>query len=105
MHKCVVVLACGLLIPFTLVAQNNSPGTAYGESAFRATIFGGYSYLRNNGNGFNGWVGQGTFNFNRYVGVTADLSGDYRTAASYFVPGGVRFRQPNIYTPICLARP
>jgi hypothetical protein len=98
MHKCVVLLACVLLIPFTLVAQNNGPGAAYGESASRATIFGGYSYLRNNSNGFNGWVGQGTYNFTRYVGVTADVSGDYRTAASTSFLGASASANQHLYT-------
>jgi phytanoyl-CoA dioxygenase PhyH len=49
-----------------LVAQSGLPRAAVTENGTRATVFGGYSYLRNNSNGFSGWEGQGTFNFNRY---------------------------------------
>jgi peptidoglycan-associated lipoprotein len=58
-----------------LVAQIGGARPAGSENETRATIFGGYSYLRNNSNGFGGWEGQGTVNFNRYLGVTADVSG------------------------------
>jgi hypothetical protein len=53
----------------------------------RATIFGGYSYLRNASNGFGGWEGQGTFNLTRNLGVTADLSGASLTPFSFSVLG------------------
>jgi opacity protein-like surface antigen len=68
-----VMLATIVLLPFILVAQD----------APKTEIFGGYSYLRNNGNSFNGWEGQATVNFNRYVGVTADVSGHYRNAIAF----------------------
>src|SRR5437879_12908780 len=56
----------------------------------RATIFGGYSYLRNSGSSsFNGWEGQGTFNFSRHFGITADINGNYRTLASFSLLPGV----------------
>jgi hypothetical protein len=68
-----VMLAALVLLPLAMVAQDLT----------KAEIFGGYSYLRNSGNGFNGWDGQATFNFARYLGVTADVGGNYRTAASF----------------------
>jgi Outer membrane protein beta-barrel domain len=55
-------------------SQNEAP---------RAAIFAGYSYLRNGGNNSTGWDGEATFNFNRYVGITADLGSDSRTLASF----------------------
>ena len=66
-----MVLVC--LFPAVLAAQE-------APSAPKAEIFGGYSYLRNNGNGFNGWEAQTTFNFSRYLGVTAQFDGNYRNA-------------------------
>jgi hypothetical protein len=57
------------------------------ENATRAVVFGGYSYLRNGSNGFNGWEGQGTFNFNRYLGVTADVSGSILSPFSFSTSG------------------
>ncbi len=57
------------------------------ENGTRAIVFGGYSYLRNNNNGFNGWEGQGTFNFTRYLGVTADVSGASLTPFSFSALG------------------
>ncbi len=68
-----VVVAATVLLPLVLLAQEVP----------QREIFGGYSYLRNSGNSFNGWEGQGTLNFTRYLGVTADVSGHYRTAAAF----------------------
>jgi hypothetical protein len=68
-----VMLAALVLLPLAMVAQDLP----------KAEVFGGYSYLRNSGNGFNGWDGQATFNFARYLGVTADVGGSYRTAAAF----------------------
>jgi hypothetical protein len=51
---------------------------AVAQDAPKAEVFGGYSYLRNSGNSFNGWEGQATANLNRHFGVTADISGNYR---------------------------
>jgi hypothetical protein len=81
MRKLLMVTCAFLLLPLVAPAQEEMAPP-------RAVIFGGYSYLRNNSNGFNGWEGQGTFNVNRFFGITADLSGDYRTAASF---GGLGF--------------
>jgi len=36
---------------------------------------------------FNGWGGQGTFNFNRYLGVTADVSGSILSPFSFSTSG------------------
>ena len=66
---------------------NRRSHPAGSENATRATLFGGYSYLRNGSNGFNGWEGQGTFNFNRYLGVTADVSGSSLTPFSFSLLG------------------
>jgi hypothetical protein len=74
------------LIP-SLRAQIGGARPAGSEIETRATVFGGYSYLRNAGNGFNGWEGQGTFNFTRNLGVTADISGASLSPFSFAVLG------------------
>jgi hypothetical protein len=87
MRKCGILTSIMLFLPSMLVAQTGGARAAGSENATRATIFGGYSYLRNNNNGFNGWEGQGTFNFNRYLGVTADVSGASLTPFSFSLLG------------------
>jgi hypothetical protein len=75
MHKFGIVTLVVCLLPAVLMAQE-------APSAPKAEIFGGYSYLRNNSNGFNGWEGQGTVNFSRHLGITAQFDGNYRNALS-----------------------
>lgn len=77
MQRFMLVLSVCLLLPGAMMAQDETP---------KVTVFGGYSLLRNGGNNTNGWDGQGTFNFNRYLGLTADISGNYRNIASLPVP-------------------
>lgn len=77
MQRFMLVLSVCLLLPAAMMAQDETP---------KVTVFGGYSLLRNGGNNTNGWDGQGTFNFNRYLGLTADISGNYRNIASLPVP-------------------
>jgi hypothetical protein len=74
MRKCGILTSIVLFLPSMLVAQSGGARPAGSENGTRAAIFGGYSYLRNSNNGFNGWEAQGTFNFARHLGVTADLS-------------------------------
>jgi peptidoglycan-associated lipoprotein len=78
------MIAC---LPTVLAAQIGGARPAGSEIETRATIFGGYSYLRNASNGFGGWEGQGTFNLTRNLGVTADLSGASLTPFSFSVLG------------------
>jgi hypothetical protein len=93
MRKVLLIASALLLLSVVSFAQESTP------EAPRGTIFGGYSYLRNNSNGFNGWVGQGTFNFNRFLGVTADFTGDYRTlASSSLIPGLTASANQHLYT-------
>jgi len=87
MRKCVILTSVILCLPSMLIAQIGGARPAGTENETRATIFGGYSYLRNNTNGFNGWEGQGTFNFNRYLGVTADVSAASLTPFSFSALG------------------
>jgi outer membrane protein with beta-barrel domain len=75
------------------------------EVPSRGTVYGGYSLLHannnldfssdftNSSNNFNGWEGQGTFNFTPHLGVTADLTGNSNQLAGFSVLGfsaGVR---------------
>jgi hypothetical protein len=84
------------LLPFIVLFSI----VAFAQEQPKATIFGGYSYVRNGGNdvisnntlggstSLNGWEGQGTYNFTPYVGLTADINGMYRTVASFsLLPG------------------
>jgi cytochrome oxidase assembly protein ShyY1 len=83
------ILMAFILLPLALLAQVESP---------KATIFGGYSYLRNNSNGFNGWTGQGTYNFTRNFGLTADFAGNYRTLDSATILGFGASTNQHMYT-------
>jgi hypothetical protein len=87
MRKCRILASIIVFLPSMLIAQIGGARPAGGENDTHVTIFGGYSYLRNNSNGFNGWEGQGTFNFNRYLGVTADVSGASLTPFSFSALG------------------
>ena len=73
MGRFVTVILFALLPSFVIAQETAAPKTE---------IFGGYSYLRNNSNGFNGFTGQGTVNLSRYFGVTAQVDGSYRSAAN-----------------------
>lgn len=87
MRKFRILMSVVLCLPLALVAQIGGAMPAGSENGTRATVFGGYSYLRNGSNGFNGWEGQGTFNFNRYLGVTADVSGASLNPFSFSTSG------------------
>lgn len=55
---------------------------ALGQSTPRFDVFGGYSYLRSNGNSItpadgNGWVGSLNWNLKRWIGFKADIGADY----------------------------
>jgi hypothetical protein len=91
MQKFGILISIVLCLPLSLVAQSGGAMAPGSENGTRATVFGGYSYLRNGSNGFNGWEGQGTFNFNRYLGVTADVSGASLTPFSFSALGASAF--------------
>src|SRR2546427_12809670 len=82
MRMLVVLTSLIFLLPAVVAAQE--------EAAPRATIFGGYSYLRNSGSSIlRGWEGRVLFNFTRHFGITADINGNYRTLASFSLLPGV----------------
>jgi opacity protein-like surface antigen len=52
------------------------------DTAPKAELFGGFSYLRTAGNtNISGWNAQAAFNMNRWFGVAADFSGHYQTTS------------------------
>jgi len=105
-----IFLAAMLSLPLFATAQSelNQPAT-------RGTVFGGYSLLHTNnslgssglgnfGSGLglgsgnlNGWEGQGTFNFNRHFGVTADFTGNSHQLAGFSALGFSVGTQQHMY--------
>ena len=96
------ILASAILcLPIVGMAQSRESN----EVPSRGAVYGGYSLLHANNdlsfnsdltsssNNFNGWEGQGTFNFTRHLGVTADVTGNYNQLAGFSFAGfsaGVR---------------
>ena len=91
MRKCGILTSVVLFLPSMLVAQIGGARPAASENGTRATIFGGYSYLRNNNNGFNGWEGQGTFNFTRHL--PGNFTPDATSIASFRSDGSEAARR------------
>jgi len=90
-----ILFSAILCLPMLSFAQQETS-----QVSTRGTIYGGYSLLHANndlgssigsniggsgfnlgGNNLNGWEGQGTFNFTRHFGVTADFSGNSQQLA------------------------
>jgi hypothetical protein len=71
-----------LAVLVTLVILSGLAAEAQ-QGAGKFDLFGGYSYFNGStsGNagrfGLNGWNGQATYNFNRWLGATADFGGYY----------------------------
>jgi hypothetical protein len=70
MPKLAISMCVFLCLPFMAMAQSTE------NVATRGTIYGGYSLLHNNSTNFSGWETQGTFNFVRHFGITADVTGN-----------------------------
>src|ERR1035441_7456339 len=74
MNKYIVMLGILLMAALPLLAQDAFP---------RGQVFGGYSYLSVDTSGLsgrkslNGWNGQGSVNFNKWLGITGDFGGYY----------------------------
>jgi hypothetical protein len=98
MRKLAGLVLVMFLASSALLAQIGGPRAAVEDNAGRVTAFGGYDYFRNGSQGFNGWEGQGTFNFTRHLGVTADVAGDYRTLASISLLGVTASANQRLYT-------
>ena len=86
-----IIASVFLCLPLLSVAQEtDGPAT-------RGTVYGGYSLFHNNSNNFSGWDTQGTFNFTRHFGVTADVSGDSRQLAGISLLGFSAGTQQHLY--------
>lgn len=76
----------GLLVLAALVMASNvmaqhtpDPGKTHGEGERPFEIFGGYSYLREDGLSLNGWTGTFIAKVNRWFAIAADFDGHYGT--------------------------
>lgn len=86
-----IIIATILCLPLFGAAQE------IGNTPTRGTVFGGYSLAHSNSKNFNGWNGQGTFNFTRNFGVTADFSGNSRQLTGISIPGFSVGTQQHLY--------
>ena len=90
-----------LVIAFALCTVR--PAWSQEHEVPQAEIMGGYSYLRSSDTNFNGWKATLVGNVNSWLGVAADLDGDYAGGASeHSVTGGPHFafRKNKRWTPI-----
>jgi len=96
-----------LCLPMLSFAQQETS-----QVATRGTLFGGYSLLHSSndlgstsigGSNFNlggslgGWEAQGTFNFTRHFGLTADFSGNSKQLAGFSALGFSAGTQQHMY--------
>ena len=90
------ILASAILcLPIFGMAQSRESS----EVPSRGMVYGGYSLLHannnlnfssdftNSSNNFNGWEGQGTFNFTRHFGVTGDFADNSNQLAGFSALG------------------
>jgi len=95
-----------LCLPIVGMAQSRDSS----EVPSRGTVYGGYSLLHANNdlnnftsdftsssNNFNGWEGQGTFNFIRHLGITADFTGNSNQLAGVSLLGFSAGLRQHIY--------
>jgi hypothetical protein len=101
-----ILLSAVLCLPLLSFAQQET-----NQVATRGTLYAGYSLLHANndlgsslgssnfnlGGNLNGWEGQGTFNFTRHFGVTADFSGNSKQLAGFSVLGFSAGTQQHMY--------
>jgi len=60
-----------------VLAQQPEPKKSAEEGERPYEIFGGYSYLRDEGHNLNGWTGTFIANVNSWIAVAADFDGHY----------------------------
>ena len=70
----VVALAVLVLGP-SVRAQQSEPKTSESEGEPRYEIFGGYSYLRDDGHNLHGWTGTLIVNVNEWFAIASDFDG------------------------------
>lgn len=73
---CLLVLTVLILVP-SVVAQEAEPKESESEGERPFEIFGGYSYLRDDGHNLNGWTGTLIVNVNKWFAIAADVDGHY----------------------------
>jgi hypothetical protein len=73
---CLLALAALILAP-SVIAQQPEPKKSESEGERPYEIFGGYSYLRDEGHNLNGWTGTFIVNVNRWFAIAADFDGHY----------------------------
>ncbi len=88
MRRVLVLMSIVVCFSANLLAQYGGAKASFSEDQPRTVVFGGYSYLHNSNSGFSGWEGQGTFNLNSVLGITADIS---RNSFSPFGISGLGF--------------
>ena len=71
-----LVLTVLILAP-SVLAQQPEPKKSESEGERPFEIFGGYSYLRDDGHNLNGWTGTLIVNFNKWFAIAADFDGHY----------------------------
>jgi hypothetical protein len=101
-----ILFSAILCLPLLSFAQQET-----NQAATRGNIYAGYSLLHANndlgsslgssnfnlGGNLNGWEGQGTFNFTRHFGVTADFSGNSKQLAGISFLGFSAGTQQHMY--------
>ncbi len=78
---------------------------AFAQDAPKAEVFGGYSYLRFSGENFNGWNAALTGNFNKNFGITADISGHYKSIAGVGINSYSFLFGPTVAAPMDKVKP
>ncbi len=82
---------------------------AFAQDAPKAEVFGGYSYLRLDtgvsGENFNGWNAALTGNFNKNIGITADISGHYKSVAGVGINSYSFLFGPTVSAPMEKVKP
>jgi opacity protein-like surface antigen len=86
MRRCASFLVIVLALSLCCTAVDDSGASAASApSVSKVEVFGGYGYMgfnssvgtSFNGQDTNGWGLAATYNFNRYLGITGDFSGQY----------------------------
>ena len=73
---CLLVLTT-LILASSVEAQLPEPREHESEGERPYEIFGGYSYLRDDGHNLNGWTGTFIVKVNSWFGIAADVDGHY----------------------------
>jgi hypothetical protein len=64
-------------IAFVLALVACTPLPCAAQESARAEVFGGYAFARDDDRNMHGWNGAATLNVRKWLGITADVSGQY----------------------------